>query len=59
MTDKTRDKLLTAIAILLYDIAEQNPTLFVDDKKDDVEALWMAITKAVAEHHKATREAES
>ena len=56
MTNQTRDKLLIAMAIMLYDIVDNNPTLFVIDEKDDKEALWMAITKATAEHHKETRE---
>ena len=56
MTDKTRDKLLISMAIMLYDIADNNPTLFGTDEKDDKEALWLSITKATAEHHRETRE---
>ena len=54
MTDKTRDKLLISMAILLHEIVEKNPSLVID--RDDNEALWMAITKATAEHHRETRE---
>ena len=56
MTNQTRDKLLISMAIMLHDIVDNNPTLLAIDEKDDKEALWMAITKATAEHHKETRE---
>ena len=55
MTNQTRDRLLISMAILLHEIVENNPSLF-DFDHDDVEALWMAITKATAEHHRETRE---
>ena len=57
MTNQTRDRLLISMAIMLHEIVENNPSLFVFDH-DDVEALWMAITKATAEHHRGTRETE-
>ena len=55
MTNQTRDRLLIAMAIMLHEIVEKNPSL-LDFDRDDLEALWMAITKATAEHHKETRE---
>lgn len=56
MTDQTRDRLLISMAIMLHEIVEKNPSLVTD--RDDIEALWMSITKATAEHHKETRETE-
>lgn len=55
MTNQTRDKLLIAMAILLHEIVEKNSSLF-DFDHDDVDALWMAITKATAEHHREAKE---
>lgn len=51
MTNQTRDKLLISMAIMLHEIVEKNPSLF-DFDRDDKDALWMAITKATAEHHR-------
>lgn len=55
MTNQTRDRLLISMAIMLHEIVEKNPSLF-DFDRDDKDALWMAITKATAEHHRETRE---
>ena len=58
MTNQTRDRLLISMAILLHHLVDDNPTLFVSDESEDKEALWMAITKAIAEHHRETKEQE-
>lgn len=55
MTNQTRDRLLISMAIMLHEIVEKNPSLF-DFDRDDKDALWMAITKATAEHHREARE---
>ena len=56
MTNQTRDRLLISMAIMLHRLVDDNPTLFVSDESEDKEALWMAITKATAEHHREVRE---
>jgi len=56
MTDKTRDKLLISLAILVHDLADKSPSALCS-LQEDRDALWMAITKATAEHHKEEREA--
>ena len=57
MTNQTRDKLMISMAIMLHEIVEKNPSLF-DFDRDDKDALWMAITKATAEHHRETKESD-
>jgi hypothetical protein len=56
MTDKTRDKLLISLAILVHDLADKSPDALCS-LQEDKDSLWMAITKATAEHHKDEREA--
>jgi hypothetical protein len=54
MTDKTRDKLLISMAILVHDLADKSPSALCS-LQEDKDALWMAITKATAKHHKDER----
>ena len=54
MTNQTRDRLLISMAIMLHHLMDDSP-LSLCDLQEDCTNLWMAITKATAEHHKVER----
>ena len=56
MTDQTRDKILIAIASMLYGLMDSKLALFDTEDAKYKETLRCAIKEAIAEQHKKVRE---